>query len=146
MIDPYIRRKVPLRRSMREHRHKKDARKEPLPEAFKTCADGREICYTIGWVRQSLAGRNEYRRRINAMLERQKGFCCLHGYAPDCPGFLAEEDATFEHENGRSGGRRDDRIEVSGKWINGAAHLICNHWKGSRRINYNETNRREDSQ
>lgn len=138
MIYPYLRRKAPLRGSKREHRHKKDACKEPLPEAFKTCADGREICYNIGSVRQSLAGRNEYRRRIDAMLERQKGICCLHGYAPDCPGFLADEDATFEHENGRADGRRDDRLEVNGKWINGAAHWLCNQWKGSRRINYNE--------
>jgi hypothetical protein len=110
---------------------------KPLTEAFKTFDDGREVCYTTGTVKQSLKGRKEYRRRISLMWERQKGICCLSGFCPTCPGLLAENEATFEHENGRSGGKRDDRIEIDGKKINGAAHLVCNQWKGSRRINYN---------
>lgn len=108
-------------------------------EAFKTFPDGREVCYTVGSVKQSLKGRKEYRRRIEQMLARQRGICCLHGHAPMCLGLLALEEATFEHENGRGGGKRDDRIEVEGRWINGAAHYSCNNWKGSRRIDYNSS-------
>lgn len=55
-----------------------------------------------------------------------------------CPGYLYEEDATFEHEYCRGGGKRDDRTELpDGTWVNGAAHMACNYWKGSRHIGYN---------
>jgi hypothetical protein len=112
-------------------------KRNPLKEAFKTLEDGREICYTEGVVGQSKKGRNEYRRRIALMVERQNGVCCLFGICPDCPRTLEGSIITFEHENGRGAGKRDDRIEINGKWINGAAHLLCNGWKGSRRIPYN---------
>jgi hypothetical protein len=57
-----------------------------------------------------------------------------------CPGKLAENEATFEHERGRGAGKRDDRIELpGGTWINGAAHALCNEWKGSRYIDYNRS-------
>ena len=112
---------------------------KPLREAFKKLPDGREICFTVGRVTQSARGRKEYKRRTLAMLERQGGRCCLEGYAPMCLGLLLAKDATFEHENGRGGGKRDDRISLpGGKWINGAAHTVCNQWKGSRRIPYND--------
>lgn len=97
--------------------------------------DGREICN-----RNSGLGRIEYKVRIIAMVRRQKGFCCLDGIAPMCPGRLSEAEATFEHEDGRGmgGGKRDDRIVLpNGQWQNGAAHNACNSWKGSRRIEYN---------
>lgn len=115
----------------------KDMPRTPHP-AFKVMPDGREICFTVGRVTQSVRGRKEYRRRTLAMLERQGGRCCLEGYAPMCPGKLNPEEATFEHEHGRGAGKRDDRIVRStGKWINGAAHATCNVWKGSRYIDYN---------
>jgi hypothetical protein len=74
------------------------------------------------------------------MLVRQRFRCCLEGVAPGCPGILSPLEATFEHEFGRgmNGAHRDDRIELpDGQWINGAAHGVCNAWKGSRRIAYN---------
>ena len=109
-----------------------------LTEPFKVMPDGREICYVVGTVAQSLKGRAEYRKRVSAMWERQKGVCCLYGWLDCCPGELSFSEATFEHENGRSGGRRDDRISLpNGDWINGAAHGLCNSAKGSRRIPYN---------
>lgn len=66
------------------------------------------------------------------MLWRQRGWCCFrfHGF---CPGELHMSEATFEHENKR-GKDRDDRIEVDGKPINGAAHGFCNSVAGSRRL------------
>jgi hypothetical protein len=97
--------------------------------------DGREICnqYTT-------SGRKAYRKRVEIAWTRQNGVCCLCNHCPDCPGPLALEEATLEHETGRgmNGSRRDDRMEVDGKWQNGAAHERCNVWKGSRRINYNQ--------
>ena len=104
-------------------------------KGVKVYPDGREVCDLY-----SVAGKREYARRIQAMVTRQRGICCLHGYAPDCPGRFGGDRQTFEHENGRGmgGAHRDDRIELpDGTWINGASHYACNVWKGSRRIPYN---------
>lgn len=99
--------------------------------------DGREVC-----LRKTEGGQREYRRRTEAMRQRQGGRCCLEGFAPGCSGYLRKGEATFEHEDGRGmgSGRRDDRIEKDGRPYNGAAHLQCNMWKGSRRIDYNNQN------
>ncbi len=119
----------------------KDCARESLP-AFRTMPDGREICGTHGKHRCK-TGTVEYRSRVVKMLARQEGICCLYGYNPDCPGRLSVSEATFEHEYGRGAGNRDDRLERpdprTGEmvWLNGAAHLLCNGWKGSRKINYN---------
>jgi hypothetical protein len=107
------------------------------PKGFKTLPDGREIC----WGQDP----REYRRRTKEGGERQSWICCLYGYAPMCPGkmdwYYGEGmwKVTLEHEHGRgmNGGHRDDRMVIDGKWHNGAAHLVCNQWKGSRRIDYN---------
>lgn len=105
-------------------------------EAFKVCDDQREICYTFGMVKASKKGRDEYRRRLKLMHERQKAVCCLSEHCPVCPGALCWEESTFDHENTRK--ERDDRIVLpNGRWQNGACHAICNVWKGSRRIPYN---------
>jgi hypothetical protein len=107
--------------------------------AVKIMRDGREICNLL-----CKEGSDEYQRRKWKMRDRQNKRCCLEEHIPDCPGFLAKEDTTFEHEEGRTGGKRDDRIErlnpKTGKieWINGAAHFWCNSKKGSRKINYND--------
>lgn len=87
--------------------------------------DGREICNRL-----VPAGRKEYHDRVLAMWKRQNGLCCL------CHLPLRKEEATFEHTAGRGmgGAKRDDRIkDSSGRWINGAAHGLCNMKKGSRR-------------
>ena len=110
----------------------KDQKKYPIPvRVFK---DGREACNLL-----IKAGKDEYARRIREMWERQGKMCCLYGRVEGCPGKLALAEATFEHEAGRGhgGGHRDDRILVNGKYINGAAHFICNSKKGSVRIDYN---------
>jgi hypothetical protein len=105
------------------------------PEPVRVMRDGREV------INKMLSdGRNEYRRRIAVMLERQEGICCLYGWCPDCHGALTLAESTFEHEDGRGmgGAVRDDRIELpDGTLINGAAHYECNSWKGSRYIAYN---------
>ena len=105
-------------------------------EAVKVYRSGREVCDL-----STVAGSREYRNRIRLMLERQHGRCCLGGYIPECPGPLYLDQATFDHETprGHGGGSRDDRIEIDGKPVNGAAHYICNGLKGSRRIKYNTT-------
>jgi hypothetical protein len=91
--------------------------------------DGREVCD-----KKSLQGREEYKRRIWQMRIRQKGICCLCGLP------LRRDEATFEHQAGRgmNGSHRDDRIVVDGKPQNGAAHVLCNAMKGSRRMRYSD--------
>jgi hypothetical protein len=105
-----------------------------LPPVIKIYPDGREVIDT-----NRVEGWNEYRRRVYAMLDRQRGFCCLFGICPSCTGPLCSQDATFEHQDSRgmNGSHRDDRIIVDGWWTNGAAHHDCNQWKSSRRIQYN---------
>lgn len=99
---------------------------------IKVMPDGREIIDT-----KTPEGNAEYHRRKWLMWERQSRRCCLEGFIKDCPGILKRGATTFEHENGRTAGKHDDRIEVGGIWLNGAAHLYCNQQKGSRRFDYN---------
>lgn len=102
---------------------------------IRVLPDGREIVNT-----RCPSGMREYRGRVAEMVVRQGGRCCLEAYAPMCPGALRVAEATFEHEAGRGhgGGKRDDRMSLpDGTWINGAAHELCNEWKGSRYIDYN---------
>lgn len=110
----------------------RQARNWPL----KVLPDGREICNL-----RTRKGVIEYNQRKHTMWQRQKGICCLSLFCPQCPSELLLEEATFEHEAGRAGGKRDDRvwIVVDGKKrrLNGVAHAFCNVWKGSRRIQYN---------
>ena len=80
----------------------------------------REVC------QDSPAGWREYKRRVEAMLLRQEGRCCL------CGKRLALSQATYEHQRRRGIGAawRDDRITKDGQDWNGAAHWLCNSEKG----------------
>jgi hypothetical protein len=102
-------------------------------EAVRTMRDGRQICSNTA------AGKREYKSRLLEMLSRQESLCCL------CGGYLHACDAVFEHEHGRglNGGHREDRIEIDGRWVNGASHFLCNGQKASVRGNYNETRNSE---
>lgn len=86
-----------------------------LNGAVRVYPDGREVCT------DSSAGWKEYKRRVEAMLLRQGGRCCL------CGKRLALSQATFEHQRRRGMGAawRDDRADC-----NGAAHWVCNSEKG----------------
>lgn len=88
--------------------------------------DGREVC------RENQEGRRIYKQRTMAMRERQGELCCLCGL------WMHPDDTTFEHERSRGmgGAFRDDRSEVDGVRVNGAAHELCNGQKGSRRVEY----------
>jgi hypothetical protein len=91
-----------------------------LDGAVRVYRDGREVC------QDSAAGWKEYKRRVEAMLLRQGGRCCL------CNKRLALSQATFEHQRRRGIGSawRDDRILKDGVDWNGAAHWECNVEKG----------------
>lgn len=108
--------------------------KQP-PVAVRKLKSGAEVCNLL-----TKSGRDEYESRKRQMLSRQNGICCLHGHIKDCPGKVNLADLSFDHEQprGMGGGSRDDRIEVNGRWQNGAAHWRCNSSKGSRRIPYND--------
>jgi len=99
-------------------------RKAKTAAAWITYDDGREVC------QENTAGRREYRRRTLAMRDRQGELCAR------CGEWMSEADTTFDHENGRGGGKRDDRIEVDGERQNAALHGKCNHEKGSKREPY----------
>lgn len=81
---------------------------------YKTTKDGREIC------NKTPAGRKEYDNRREQMWNRDKATCWL------CNMYLTLDECTFDHRNGRGGGKRDDRIET-----NGVAHYFGNMAKGS---------------
>jgi hypothetical protein len=104
------------------------------PVAVRISKDGKEKCNQL-----TKEGRDEYADRKRRMWERQDRVCCLYGFLKSCPGNLKWADTTFDHEvpRGHGGGSQDDRIEVKGKRLNGAAHAQCNVEKGSRRIPYN---------
>ena len=134
-----LRRKTPLRSKrptpLRAKRSKAGVHILPdVPRSPIKVLGEREVC------KDGIAGRREYKARTKAMAKRQGWICCLFGHAPMCRGRLSDWDLTFDHEFGRGmgGGKRDDRIEIDGKWINGAAHEACNNWKGSRVIPYNQ--------
>src|SRR5579871_3809975 len=95
----------------------------PRP-AVRVFPGGREVCNL-----KTIAGNDEYCRRIHLMLIRQKGLCC------NCRKPIYPESPCFEHEvpRGLGGGWRDDRIEINGKPVNGASHILCNSVRGSRR-------------
>jgi len=95
-------------------------------EAFKTYPCGRQVCG------KNTAGVMEYRNRTREMWGRQMGRCAL------CLLPMRLEAASFDHAGGRgfSGSKRDDRIEVDGRWQNAALCWDCNMSKASRRIPY----------
>jgi len=135
----YIKRKPPRKKIERiplALRRPGEVKKER--PAIKVMKDGREICDLT-----TKAGADEYHNRKWKMRTRQGDRCCLEKVIPECPGFLPKCDTSFEHELGRTGGKRDDRIERPNpktgemEWINGAAHFWCNSRKGSKKIIYN---------
>ena len=96
-----------------------------LNGAVRQYPDGREVCQA------NAAGKVEYARRLQVMLQRQGWACCL------CHDPMNSYNATFEHRcpRGIGAARRDDRIEdANGQPMNGAAHWKCNVEKGSKRI------------
>lgn len=97
-----------------------------MKDAVKVFPCGREVCD------KTTSGLRLYRNRTLLMMIRQNYLCAL------CGMFMQSYEATFDHEDGRGmgGGKRDDRIEVDGKWKNAAVHGSCNGAKGSRKIPY----------
>lgn len=73
-------------------------------------------------------GLRKYKVRTIEMSIRQDGLCAI------CGRFMVRP--TFDHEGGRGAGKRDDRIEADGHWINAALHEICNGLKGSKRYKW----------
>lgn len=68
--------------------------------AVKIKKDGR-VVYNL----KTAEGKREYEHTIDLMYERQKGICSLGDH------WMPRSEATFEHTDLRSGGRRNDLIE-----------------------------------
>lgn len=99
-------------------------RKRVKPPIVMVMPDGKERCASTP------AGLKEYRRRTLEMRTRQKEICRW------CGKWLSEEDATFDHEEGRAAGRRDDRLFANGREQNASLHYVCNGLRGSTRAPY----------
>jgi hypothetical protein len=81
----------------------------------------REVCLA------NAAGRAEYKLRKMRMWQRQSGLCSL------CHRPVSLVQCEFEHAEGRTAGRRDDRIvDENGQPINSVVHPACNRKKGSK--------------
>jgi hypothetical protein len=92
-----------------------------LDGAVRRYTDGREVC------EESAAGRREYLRRLEIMVQRQNFRCS------GCKRRLSLFGATFDHNPRRKMGAafRDDRVVLpDGSWINSAMHWSCNGEKG----------------
>jgi hypothetical protein len=85
----------------------------------------REICNPA-----TPEGRAEYAWRKLLLWVRQDGICC------NCRKPLTLSECTFEHEEERAAGRRDDRLAIieNGQLVrhlNGVSHRHCNRLRGS---------------
>ena len=98
---------------------RKAATRKPHPEGFEVLRD--------------TGNGSEYEARTWEMAKRQGYACALCGKA-----FTEHRRPTFEHQDGRTKNRRDDRVIVDGRWKNAAAHGECNCRKGSKRYAWNE--------
>lgn len=103
----------------------KPKKREPQPKFLKK-NDGRVVCNL-----KSAAGQRQYDNWRDEMWLRDNGECAI------CHNYVNFAEATFEHTDLRSGGRRDDRPQYTkpnGDVIcNGIAHGLCNSQKGSKR-------------
>jgi hypothetical protein len=111
----------------------KDAKKHPK-SAVRIMKDGREICDHL-----TKAGRDEYKRRVRVMWERQGRKCGLQ-ISPQCKarsGRLLIDEAQFDHEicRGMGGAKRTDAIvDKDGRPVSRAVCCWCNCLRGSRPI------------
>lgn len=115
-----------------------------LDGAVREYPCGRQVCC------DTVKGKREYQRRIEAMALRQHGICGLSGafrqqdvltksgiQSVITRGPHLLKNPTFEHSAGRgmNAGHRDDRItDRNGENMNCAACWDCNSEKGSRRL------------
>ena len=109
----------------------KDVKK--VRPSVKVFPNGREVLDL-----KTKAGMDEYQRRRMAMWERQGRRCALQitDICKERHGRWPQDEITFDHEAGRTSGKRDDRIEVNGKPQNASVCAWCNSEKSSRRIAY----------
>lgn len=110
-------------------RVEQDRAPRPKSDPVIVFPDGREVCRNFPLKGSCPAGTREYKRRLKVMEDRQDHICALHGHP------LIR--TTFDHENGRGGGKRDDHIWTpEGLPMNAAVCEVCNMEKGSKRIPY----------
>jgi hypothetical protein len=101
--------------------------------------DGREVCKL-----DCKKGSDEYQRRKFVMWDRQGKRCALMitDICKQRQGRWPKDETQYDHEDGRGGGKQDDRIEVldpeTGKMKpqNGTVCPYCNSAKGSRKVPY----------
>lgn len=106
---------------------KRTPSKYPVVNGVMTYPDGREVCQM-----NTAAGKREYKERTRKMCIRQGFLDAITGQ------HMHTWEATFDHQAGRTVGKRDDRIIVDGEWHNAALGLQSNMQKGSRRYHWQD--------
>jgi hypothetical protein len=118
-----------IRTPLRRQRKVKDSEKGV---AFVVLDGGREVCT------KSNAGRVAYYRRTYDMEVRQNEICplCKRMFYTECG------IPTFDHQDGRTAGRKDERLlmEDGVTWRNAALCGECNCKKGSVRYAWTASN------
>lgn len=114
---------------MRAKAKRKPTRTYMIAGGVRTYPDGREECIA------TVEGKQEYDRRRDEMAKRQRGIC------PCCYRPLGN-DVTFDHQAGRTSGRKDERLWTpdGSAWMNAAVHLGCNGKMGSVRHHWTAGN------
>lgn len=118
------RRAAPRRTAMKRGPSKKW---QDRPDVIKH-DDGREVCN-----KHKPGGLAEYHKRLRQMFYRQFDPEVHYHRCCNCKKRIEWPETTFEHENLRTPGKIDERIEVNGKPLNGASHGSCNLQRGSRK-------------
>ena len=99
-------------------------------EALTIYPDGREVC------NDTAEGLELYARRRIDMARRQGWKCAISGQMM-CVDQGYWNSVSFDHQNGRGGGKRDDRIwDKNGNPMNAAVCYGSNIVKGSKRTPY----------
>jgi hypothetical protein len=85
--------------------------------SVRVYSSGREVC------QENAAGRREYLRRVQSMVQRQNFRCGA------CNRKLSLFQATFDHfpiKRRMGAAFRDDRVtDPEGEWVNRAVHWAC---------------------
>lgn len=127
-------RRTPLARSTKPIPRKRAKRRRVVSMAAKPWREWYENGVLIRLVcnTKTAAGRERYNGIRDDMYERDHGICC------GCKRHIAKGEETFEHSDGRGGGKRNDLAEYvkpNGEVVvNRVMHLTCNGAKGSRRV------------
>ena len=117
--------RTPIPKKRDRPRVVRDRAPRPKQDAVKVYPDGREVCSGTP------EGMDVYCLRRIEMWERQSSTCAI------CGEWLSSTCITFDHEDGRTSGHKNEKLwRDDGRPMNAAVHLYCNIQRGSKRTPY----------